>query len=616
MTSNQRTCADHHGGVFVGWSARHGVSGDNDDVYAQRVAADGMLFSGFPLAGVPICTNPDYQAFGVISLDTQEGVVLAWLDYRSENAPNFPTLYAQRLESDGEIALGWPADGVSITQTLVDQSLPVLVPDASAGVFLVWTDLRTGNPDLYIQHLTSNGALANGWQPDGRLLTSLPGPRANPFAFADGNGGLILAWSDGRPGAAGIYVGHVTGSGDPAPGWPEGGVRVAIGRSLRGLVTDGAGGGYLALKVSSTTYVGFDAIYFILRFTDTGAIAPGWLENGTTVCNAPDFRDGPLLTADGQGGAYLDWDDYRGLGASTIYAVRMLPNGSFAPGWDLNGIQVSAIPGFQFNGDLLADGLGGVYLAFEVGTDENRSYVQHLSGNGAPAPGWTREGALLNQQAGDSPRLATDGSSGVIVTWYNQLARNVYAQHFVTDGVVATELALLSADAQPDRVTLVWQGDGAPTAAATVERRTEATMWLRIGIPTREGQDRLQYEDRDIAAGSRYAYRLAYVSSGTPRSSPETWIDVPTARLALLGLRPNPATGPLSVSFALPDASPASLELLDVGGRRLMQREVGSLGAGSHIVRLDEGASLPPGIYWVRLRHGGRSLLSRGAIVR
>src|SRR5580765_7229911 len=54
----------------------------------------------------------------------------------------------------------------------------------------------------------------------------------------------------------------------------------------------------------------------------------------------------------------------------------------------------------------------------------------------------------------------------------------------------------------------------------------------------------------------------------------------PAARIdfALGGFQPNPAGAVLNVAFVLPRAEPATLRLLDVSGRELAMREVGSLG--------------------------------------
>jgi hypothetical protein len=88
------------------------------------------------------------------------------------------------------------------------------------------------------------------------------------------------------------------------------------------------------------------------------------------------------------------------------------------------------------------------------------------------------------------------------------------------------------------------------------------------------------------------------------------------ACLALAGPRSNPSVGGLSIEFSLPDASPASLEVLDLSGRRLVVREVGGLGPGSHVVGLEETRALPAGIYLVRLRHAQGERIAKAVIVR
>ena len=70
------------------------------------------------------------------------------------------------------------------------------------------------------------------------------------------------------------------------------------------------------------------------------------------------------------------------------------------------------------------------------------------------------------------------------------------------------------------------------------------------------------------------------------------------------------------VEFALRDASPARLELLDVAGRRLLARDVGSLGPGTHVLDLTEHLTLGSGIYFVRLRQAGDEVHTRAAVIR
>jgi hypothetical protein len=91
----------------------------------------------------------------------------------------------------------------------------------------------------------------------------------------------------------------------------------------------------------------------------------------------------------------------------------------------------------------------------------------------------------------------------------------------------------------------------------------------------------------------------------------------PALEFALTGVTPNPARGNrLMVDFTLPVADPARLELVDVAGRRVVDRSVGGLGAGRHVVDLAAGRSLPPGIYLIRLTQGMHSRVARAAVVR
>src|SRR5262249_15760269 len=84
--------------------------------------------------------------------------------------------------------------------------------------------------------------------------------------------------------------------------------------------------------------------------------------------------------------------------------------------------------------------------------------------------------------------------------------------------------------------------------------------------------------------------------------------------LALLGTRPNPASaGALTIEFMLDGWQPTRIQLLDLAGRRLDSREIGSLGPGLHAVAL-QGATRG-GVYFVRLEQGER-ILDRKVVLR
>jgi hypothetical protein len=123
--------------------------------------------------------------------------------------------------------------------------------------------------------------------------------------------------------------------------------------------------------------------------------------------------------------------------------------------------------------------------------------------------------------------------------------------------------------------------------------------------------------DRMVVSGGRTG------SFGDPSSV--TWslqlqgvLTVPDPRpaLSLLGAWPNPAMGRLKVSFTLATSAPARLELIDLAGRRVLSREVGSLGAGRHVVPIATGAGVAPGIYVVRLTQGALVVSTKAVLIR
>jgi hypothetical protein len=71
----------------------------------------------------------------------------------------------------------------------------------------------------------------------------------------------------------------------------------------------------------------------------------------------------------------------------------------------------------------------------------------------------------------------------------------------------------------------------------------------------------------------------------------------------------------MNVVFVLPAAAPARLELVDVRGRMIAARDIGSLGAGRHVVDLAGERKLGAGIYVVRLTQGSLQRTTRVVVL-
>jgi hypothetical protein len=172
--------------------------------------------------------------------------------------------------------------------------------------------------------------------------------------------------------------------------------------------------------------------------------------------------------------------------------------------------------------------------------------------------------------------------------------------------------AMVRATARVDRVELAWNLTGAMTGVR-IERRDPGADWRAIAARDVDGSGLLEYVDAAVVAGARYGYRLADRSGNALTN--EEWIEVPRgASLELLGFVPNPARRDARIAFALSSAAPARVEVLDLAGRRVFARDVGSFGAGRHVLPLGD-SRLEAGVYLVRLVANGRTEVTRRAVV-
>jgi hypothetical protein len=74
--------------------------------------------------------------------------------------------------------------------------------------------------------------------------------------------------------------------------------------------------------------------------------------------------------------------------------------------------------------------------------------------------------------------------------------------------------------------------------------------------------------------------------------------------------------GAVRLWFTLASGEQATLEVIDVMGRRVQRREVGALGPGRHSVTLGETPRLQTGLYFLKLAQGGEVRTARVAVVR
>lgn len=172
-------------------------------------------------------------------------------------------------------------------------------------------------------------------------------------------------------------------------------------------------------------------------------------------------------------------------------------------------------------------------------------------------------------------------------------------------------------EADPEVVNVTWNVQNATGAQAGVYRRETGTPWSSIAV-AQSSAGQVTFEDHDVTPGSSYGYMIVVPSEQGETFGGDVWVNVPSVRVvpttfafALDRVHPNPVVGRFTVSFTLPTAEPARLELLDLAGRRVLSRDVGWFGVGRHHVDLGNARGFRSGIYFLRLTQAGRSATAR-----
>lgn len=232
---------DGAGGAVVAWVDRR--SGTEYDVYAQRLLPGGAM--AWAVDGVTVCTATGDQTTPAVVTAGAGGAYVAWSDFRAADGD----LYAMRLDATGSPAAGWPANGRALCVAAGTQTALQASADGLGGLLVAWLDYR-GEDAVYGTRVSADGSLPAGWNADGNVICAATGAQLTPVVAGDGQGGLFAAWQDQRsaPTSSDIWAMHLDSGGGGAAGWAADGNAVCSAAGFQiapSLATDGSGGAYV-----------------------------------------------------------------------------------------------------------------------------------------------------------------------------------------------------------------------------------------------------------------------------------------------------------------------------------------------------------------------------------
>jgi hypothetical protein len=162
----------------------------------------------------------------------------------------------------------------------------------------------------------------------------------------------------------------------------------------------------------------------------------------------------------------------------------------------------------------------------------------------------------------------------------------------------------------------VWFTSDGVGRTAPVYRQLANQDWAAVGVGVADGSGYISFVDQNPPAG-RVGYGVGVNGSAGVGIEGEMWVNVPVAEqfgIEVVGGNPI-RDGRLVAELAVPEAGIARVAVLDASGRQVIAREF-NVDAGRNAVDVGEGQSLRPGVYWLRLTHGGSSKATRVVVLK
>jgi hypothetical protein len=290
--------------------------------------------------------------------------------------------------------------------------------DDHGGVWAVFQQAQPGSA-LLAQHVLGNGSYAAGFDASARTIAE-SGTLVNAMsAVPDGFGGAVIVWFGTNPvDSTSPFVALRAQHLDPEGRnqYPDTGLVVSSIASAAMAVGDGQGGAYVAweeLKSPSNP----DIVAQHFGYFGASLWVPSGSPTGRNVCAVLGLQRLRAIHEDGAGGAFVVWADPRTPTTLPLYCARLLPAGVAGAPWPANGVRITpATSGIRIVGSAHAPG-GGLWLAWRDISGASDLIAQQVGLDGSFA--WGVTGAFVAMTAPQRADFVPASSGSVFVTWGN-----------------------------------------------------------------------------------------------------------------------------------------------------------------------------------------------------
>ena len=597
--TNPQIVTDSAGGAAIVWQdSRNG----NIDIYAQLISSAGEI--QWASNGIAVCTASGSQSNVQIINAGGGNYIITWQDNRNGNND----IYAQRIAADGTPQ--WTTNGIVVCSAGGSQILPRIISDANGGAMIAWQDARNGTTDIYAQRINSTGTAV--WAPDGIAVCGATDGQFSPQIISDGIGGAIIAWHDNRNGNFDIYAQRIDANGANVWAIADGTV-LCIETDSQYSVKLCSDGNHGAIVSWTDTRNGPNADIYAQLINETGTVQ--WVADGVAITTAMLDQTNQQMIADGNGGAFLVWEDTRtGIDADglngvdkDVYAQKI--NNTGVVEWAADGIPISMETADQLTPQLVPDGSNGAIITWSDSRfgAANDIYAQRINSTGDIQ--WTANGTAVSSANGNqlAPQLVAS-SGGAIITWYDgregTTDNNIYASKLSALGTLpVTALTLYGKQTDLGNVLYWTTATEQNNLGFNVERSADGIHFNTIGFTEGVGNTTVKqsysFTDKMPLTNKNY-YRLKQMDrDGKFTYSPILFLQF-VFRSSNVTIYPNPTSNRFNITIQSNSNGKMQWQLLNNKGQSVKQGNW-QLSPGSNAFPSIDISNLAAGVYYLKI---------------
>ncbi|UCE74295.1 MAG: exo-alpha-sialidase [Methanomassiliicoccales archaeon] len=396
---------DGAGKIYIVWMDERKIDNpykiDNPDIYFARSTDGGNTFSTNKKINDDFGTSE--QIYPCIVTTGINKIYIVWTDLRNGDRDIY---FTKSLDSGYNFLSNRKVNDDVVNAT---QDKPSIAVESPSIIYITWMDNRNGNYDIYFAKSTDGG---NTFSVNKKVNDDVGNEgQYEPSMIVDNSGIIYIAWTDNRNGNYNIFFAKSTNGGNTfsANKRVDDDDIADAGQYEPSLAVDSGGNIYIAWMDNRN---GNYDIYFT-KSTDGGNTFSADKKINDDVGSA--YQSSPSIAVDGAGNIYITWRDNRNSDSDIYFANSMNGGNTFSG----NKRVIDDVSGaHQTAPSIAVDSASNIYIVWEDKRNGNYDIYFAKSTNGGNTFSVNKK---VNDDSGNekqrNPSIAIEGMGNIYIVW-------------------------------------------------------------------------------------------------------------------------------------------------------------------------------------------------------